>query len=29
MRKLKIQLQLSADGFMAGPDGQMDWANRN
>ncbi|MEY3990431.1 MAG: hypothetical protein RI985_1512 [Chloroflexota bacterium] len=29
MRTLKIQLQLSADGYMASPDGQMDWANHN
>lgn len=25
MRKLKVQVQLSVDGFMAGPDGEMDW----
>ncbi|MFI6500096.1 dihydrofolate reductase family protein [Nonomuraea typhae] len=25
MRKLKLQLQVSADGYMGGPDGEMDW----
>lgn len=25
MRKLKLQVQISVDGFIAGPDGQMDW----
>ncbi|GAB3270042.1 dihydrofolate reductase family protein [Larkinella harenae] len=25
MRKLKLQVQLSVDGFMAGPNGEMDW----
>ena len=25
MRKLKLQLQMSLDGFMAGPNGEMDW----
>lgn len=25
MRKLKLQVQLSIDGFMAGPNGEMDW----
>lgn len=25
MRKLKLQVQLSIDGFMAGPEGEMDW----
>jgi hypothetical protein len=25
MRKLKLQVQLSIDGFMAGPSGEMDW----
>ncbi len=25
MRKLKVQVQLSVDGFMAGPGGEMDW----
>ena len=25
MRKLKLQVQMSVDGFVAGPDGEMDW----
>jgi dihydrofolate reductase len=25
MRKLKLQSQISVDGFIAGPDGEMDW----
>ena len=25
MRKLKLQMQLTADGCVAGPDGQLDW----
>ncbi|WP_128546142.1 dihydrofolate reductase family protein [Larkinella soli] len=25
MRKLKLQVQLSIDGFIAGPNGEMDW----
>ena len=25
MRKLKLQVQMSIDGFMAGPEGEMDW----
>jgi len=25
MRKLKLQMQMSADGFAAGPEGQLDW----
>lgn len=25
MRKLKLQIQLSADGFAAGPNGELDW----
>jgi dihydrofolate reductase len=25
MRKLKLQVQMSIDGYMAGPDGKMDW----
>lgn len=29
MRKLKLQVQLSVDGFMAGPNGEMDWMNFN
>ena len=27
MRKLKLQMQLSIDGFVAGPNGEMDWLN--
>jgi dihydrofolate reductase len=26
MRKLKLQVQMSLDGFIAGPAGEMDWA---
>lgn len=29
MRKLKLQMQLSADGFVAGPNGEMDWLTWN
>ncbi|MBT1697079.1 dihydrofolate reductase family protein [Fulvivirgaceae bacterium PWU4] len=29
MRKLKLQMQLSIDGFVAGPEGQMDWMVTN
>ena len=29
MRKLKLQVQLSVDGFMAGPNGEMDWTVSN
>jgi len=29
MRKLKLQVQLSLDGFVAGPDGEMDWMTWN
>ncbi len=29
MRKLKLQVQMSIDGFMAGPNGEMDWMNIN
>ena len=29
MRKLKLQVQLTADGFMAGPNGEMDWVMWN
>lgn len=29
MRKLKIQVQLSVDGFMAGPNSEMDWMTWN
>ncbi len=25
MRKLKLQVQISVDGYVAGPDGDMDW----
>ena len=25
MRKLKLQMQMTMDGFVAGPDGQLDW----
>jgi hypothetical protein len=25
MRKLKLQVQTTADGYMAGPNGEMDW----
>lgn len=25
MRKLKLQLQITADGYMGGPNGEMDW----
>lgn len=25
MRKLKLQIQMTIDGFVAGPDGQLDW----
>lgn len=25
MRKLKLQMQMTADGFVAGPQGQLDW----
>src|SRR5258708_8256205 len=25
MRKIKLQMQLSTDGFVAGPNGEMDW----
>jgi dihydrofolate reductase len=27
MRKLKLQVQMSVDGFIAGPNGEMDWTN--
>jgi dihydrofolate reductase len=29
MRKLKLQVQMSIDGFIAGPNGEMDWINKN
>ena len=28
-RKLKLQVQISVDGFVAGPNGEMDWMNWN
>ncbi|RYY39996.1 MAG: dihydrofolate reductase [Chitinophagaceae bacterium] len=27
MRKLKLQVQVSLDGYVAGPNGEMDWMN--
>ena len=29
MRKLKLQVQMTVDGFIAGPNGEMDWVNFN
>lgn len=29
MRKVKLQMQLSLDGFVAGPNGEMDWMTMN
>ena len=29
MRKLKLQMQMTVDGFVAGPEGQLDWMTRN
>jgi dihydrofolate reductase len=29
MRKLKLQVQITVDGFIAGPNGEMDWVNMN
>ena len=29
MRKLKLQVQMSVDGFIAGPNGEMDWMSIN
>ncbi|HMQ60628.1 MAG TPA: dihydrofolate reductase family protein [Flavilitoribacter sp.] len=29
MRKLKLQMQVSVDGFVAGPNGEMDWMQWN
>ena len=29
MRKLKLQINITADGFVAGPEGQLDWMIRN
>jgi len=28
MRKLKLQMQMTLDGFVAGPEGQLDWVSR-
>jgi dihydrofolate reductase len=28
-RKLKLQVQMTVDGFVAGPEGQLDWMTRN
>ena len=28
-RKLKLQVQMTVDGFVAGPEGQLDWMSRN
>ncbi len=29
MRKLKLQVQMTVDGFMGGPNGEMDWVSFN
>ena len=29
MRKLKLQMQFSVDGYVAGPDNEMDWMQWN
>src|SRR6476660_6154194 len=29
MRKLRLQMQITADGFVAGPAGQLDWMTWN
>ncbi|NIJ52874.1 dihydrofolate reductase family protein [Dyadobacter arcticus] len=29
MRKLKLQVQMTVDGFIAGPNGEMDWVSMN
>ncbi len=29
MRKLKLQVQKTVDGFVAGPEGQLDWMTRD
>ena len=29
MRRLKLQMQITADGFVAGPEGQLDWMTWN
>src|SRR6266849_3477562 len=28
MRQLKLQMQITVDGFVAGPEGQLDWMTR-
>jgi hypothetical protein len=29
MRKLKLQVQITVDGFVAGPNGELDWMTFN
>jgi dihydrofolate reductase len=29
MRKLKLQVQISVDGFVGGPNGELDWMTFN
>ena len=29
MRKLKLQMQITADGLVAGPNGELDWMTWN
>ncbi|GAB3513440.1 dihydrofolate reductase family protein [Emticicia fontis] len=29
MRKIKLQMQVTLDGFVCGPNGEMDWTNHN
>jgi dihydrofolate reductase len=29
IRRLKLQVQMTVDGFVAGPEGQLDWMTRN
>ncbi len=29
MRTLKLQMQISVDGFVAGPNGELDWMEWN
>ncbi|MFZ6028575.1 MAG: dihydrofolate reductase family protein [Chloroflexota bacterium] len=29
MRKLKLQVQITVDGYVAGPNGELDWARRD
>ena len=29
MRKLRLQMQMSVDGFVAGPNGELDWMTWN